>query len=296
MTRAINGIAHRRVLEERRSTRAMSWVMAIMLFLTVLASATGLATINAAATLDRQLAGRLTVQIVDPDAARRARSAAMVLATLRALPLVARAAPVDRGRLAVMLAPWLGKESNDADLPIPALIDVDLTMATDDAVGHVAAAVRAAAPTARIDQHSRWLSPVARFMRVLIAVAGMLVLLMAAATTAVVLLAVRAGLETHRETIQILHMLGSTDVQIARLFQRRIALDTLAGGAIGGAAAIGAVAFMAGQAATLDSELVGGAVLVLRDWLVLACLPLAFAMLATIAARLTVIRQLGRTL
>ena len=49
---------------------------------------------------------------------------------------------------------------------------------------------------------------------------------MAAATTAVVLLAARAGLETHRDTIAILHMLGSTDVQVARLFQRRIALDT----------------------------------------------------------------------
>ena len=44
------------------------------------------------------------------------------------------------------------------------------------------------------------------------------------------LLAARSGLDTHRDTIDVLHMLGSTDVQIARLFQRRIAFDTLFGG------------------------------------------------------------------
>ena len=52
----------------------------------------------------------------------------------------------------------------------------------------------------------------------------------AVATGAVVLLAARAGLETHRETISVMHMLGSTDVQVARLFQRRIALDAAIGG------------------------------------------------------------------
>ena len=56
--------ADRRLLDDRRGTRVMVWVMAIMLFLTVLAGALGLATLGAAAVLDRQLAGRLTVQIV----------------------------------------------------------------------------------------------------------------------------------------------------------------------------------------------------------------------------------------
>ena len=35
------------------------------------------------------------------------------------------------------------------------------------------------------------------------------------------------SLDTHRATIEILHLMGATDVQVARLFQRRIALDAL---------------------------------------------------------------------
>ena len=71
--------ADRRVLDDRRGTRAMTWIMAIMLFLTVLAAALGLGTINAAGALDRELAGRLTVQVVAADPAVRDRDTQIVL-------------------------------------------------------------------------------------------------------------------------------------------------------------------------------------------------------------------------
>jgi cell division transport system permease protein len=268
--------------------------MAIMLFLTVLAAALGLGTVNAAGALDRQLAGRLTVQVVSADPAARDRDAQAVLAALREMPAVARADMVDPARLTELLRPWLGDASSDADVPIPALIDVDLGVPSEEAAARVAAAVRAAAPTARVDSQSRWLSPVANFMRTLIYAAAAMVLLMAAATTAVVLLAARAGLETHRDTIAILHMLGSTDVQVARLFQRRIALDTMAGGVIGTLAAMAAIWLVTGQMAGLGSELLSGGVLMRGDWLLLAVLPVIFAGVATLAARIAVLGRLRR--
>jgi len=285
-----------RLLDATGNTRIMSWVMAIMLFLTVLAGALGLAAARAAASLDRSLAGKLTVQLVEPDTAKRDALAARVEAGLRALPLVRLVAPVDRARLAAMLRPWLGEDGTDADLPVPALIDVTLATPTDAAVARVTGAVRAVAPAARIDRQARWMSPVAGLMRIAIGGAAVLVALLAAATGAVVVLTARAGLETHRDTIQILHMLGSTDVQVARLFQRRIALDTLTGGLMGTMLALAAILFVGGQAALLDSELIGGAMLSGRDWLILAAFPLTFAVLALIVARLAVTRTLRAVL
>ena len=288
----IAGAADRRLLDERGGTRAMTWIMAIMLFLTVLAAALGLGMVNAAGALDRQLAGRLTVQIVTADSAQRDRDAAAVTAALAGLPAVKRAAPVDRARLDALLRPWLGEASSDADVPVPALIDVDMSVPGEESAARVAAGVRAVSANARVDSQSRWLSPVADFMRTMIAGAAALVLLMIAATTAVVLLAARAGLETHRDTIAILHMLGSTDVQVARLFQRRIALDTVIGGAIGAVLAMAAIWAILRQMSGLGSELVGGAALLQRDWLVLAALPILFALIATLAARIAVLRRL----
>ncbi|MEO5865871.1 MAG: FtsX-like permease family protein [Sphingomonas sp.] len=292
----IGSAADRRLLDERRGTRAMTWIMAIMLFLTVLAAALGLGTLSAATLLDRQLAGRLTVQIVEPvDRAREAQTA-NVLATLRAQPGVARATEVDRAKLTDMLRPWLGSDGADPDLPVPAMIDVDLGGGTDAAVARVTRAVQAVAPAARVDRHESWMSPVSDFMNLVTWLAVSLVALMAGATAAVVLLAARAGLDTHRDTIQVMHMLGSTDRQVARLFQRRIALDTLLGGFIGAVVAIGVVLLVGSQIAAIGSDLLSGLSLARRDWILLALLPVAFALLATFAARIAVLGALRRTL
>ncbi|MET0309707.1 MAG: FtsX-like permease family protein [Sphingomonas sp.] len=285
--------ADRRLLDESRRTRAMTWIMAIMVFLTVLAGALGLGMFTATAQLDRDLAGRLTVQIVEPNPQLRDAQAAAVLTEIRRLPGVSRAQEADRAHLAELLKPWLGDAGLDPDLPMPAMIDVDMRG------GDVAAVERAArriAPGARIDRHAQWLSPVRSFMTTMTWLAVGLMLLIATATAAVVLLAARSGLDTHRDTIEVLHMLGSTDIQVARLFQRRIAFDTLVGGLGGTIAALALVWFLQSRMDALGSELLSGVALQQRDWFVLLLLPLGFALLATVAARLAVLGALRRTL
>ncbi|MEP9359008.1 FtsX-like permease family protein [Sphingomonas sp. KR3-1] len=283
----------RRLLDESRRTRAMTWIMAIMVFLTVLAGALGLGMFAATAQLDRQLSGRLTVQIVEPNEAVRDSEAAAITAAVARVPGVVKAQPVDRERLAELLKPWLGDTGLDPDLPMPAMIDVEVHGGNTAAVEQAA---RAIVPGARIDRHAQWLSPVRGFMMTMTWLALGLMLLIATATAAVVLLAARSGLDTHRDTIDVLHMLGSTDVQIARLFQRRIAFDTLLGGLLGTAAALGLVWFLQSRITLVGSEMLSGVALQQRDWFLLLLLPLSFALLATLAARRTVLRALGRTL
>ena len=74
-------------------------------------------------SLDRQLAGRLTVQIVGEGAADPTR----ITEALRRLPQVGEAVAVPREELAELVRPWLGDAGLDADLPMPAMIDVTLT-------------------------------------------------------------------------------------------------------------------------------------------------------------------------
>lgn len=284
----------RRVLDDAGGFSAMTWVMTIMLFLTLLAAAGGLGLRSATVALDRQLEGRLTVQVIDGNAVRREATAAKASAVLRRLPGVARVERVPAVDLARLVRPWLGSDADDPDLPMPAMIDVDLTRT--DATTTVSTALARVSPTIRVDRHESWMSPVSGFMTSLSWLAAALVLLMLAATTAVVTLAARAGLESHRATIEVMHMLGSTDVQVARLFQRRIALDAALGGGVGGVAALATLAFIGWRLTALDSQLLTGIRLGIVDWLALALVPLAFVGLATVAARATVIGALRRTL
>ncbi|WP_326523650.1 cell division protein FtsX [Sphingomonas sp.] len=276
----------------RGGARAMGSVMAVMLFLTVLAAALGLATLAAVAGLDRQLAGQMTVQLLDADDAAVQRT----VDAIRVLPEVRAVRAVPRAELAELVRPWLGDAGLDADLPMPAMIDVTLASGSNDTADAAATAITRIAPAARVDRSARWLAPVRSFIVSLAWLAGGIVLLMALATSAVVLLAARAGLDIHRDTIDVLHMLGSTDVQISRLFQRRIALDTLVGGTIGTVLAMTAVLAVGTRVAAIDSVLVGGLTLSPGAWAILAALPIAFALLATIAARFAILRALRRTL
>ena len=85
-----------------------------------------------------------------------------------ACPSVRAATQVPRATLAELLRPWLGDAGLDADLPMPAMIDVDLTEPGDGAVAAVARARRVrSAPGARVDRSASWLAPVRSFMSTL---------------------------------------------------------------------------------------------------------------------------------
>lgn len=283
----------RRLLDDTNRTRTMGAIMAIMVFLTVLAGGLGLGMFNATGQLDRQLEGRLSIQIVEPDATRRDQAAAQIIGSVQKLPGVTKVEEVDRERLAELLQPWLGDAGLDPDLPMPVMIDVEVR---DGDVAAVTQAAQSIAPGARVDRHAQWLAPVRNFMLTVRWLALGLMLLIATATAAVVLLAARSGLDTHRDTIEVVHMLGATDIQIARLFQRRIAFDTLAGGMLGTGAAMLLILFLQAQTAAVGSELLGGVVLYPHDWALLLLIPISFALVATVAARIAVLRALSKRL
>jgi cell division transport system permease protein len=93
-----------------------------------------------------------------------------------------------------------------------------------------------------------------------------------------------------------MHGIGATDTQVARLFQRRIALDSLAGGLAGAAAAGVVLLLVAGGRAVWVDDFAGGALLTSGDILFLASLPLLGTALATAVARAAVLRALRSAL
>ncbi|HWU01801.1 MAG TPA: cell division protein, partial [Novosphingobium sp.] len=156
--------------------------------------------------------------------------------------------------------------------------------------------LRQVAPAARVDAQSSWLAPVFGAIDALRWLALALVGLLAVALSAAVLLSARSALGAHRDTIDIVHNLGGTDAQIARIFERSIGIDAALGGAAGLAVA-GAVTWVVGQRfAGLGAGMVAGGALVWSDWAVLALIPLAAVFLAMATARLSVLAALRRML
>jgi cell division transport system permease protein len=268
-----------------------------MMFLTILSAAAGLGIGAAVRAMSADLAGRASVQVVEADAQLRDRLAARVLSVLRGADGVRAATAVDPVALADQLRPWLGEDAVSGDLPVPALIDVSLSPGNAEAkVAHLRRLLTGLSPKLRIEPHAAFLLPLAGLLSALGWLAVGVVLLMTLATASVVVLAARGAHDSHRTTIDVLHLMGSTDVQIARLFQRRIGLDAMVGGALGFAFAVLVILLIGLRLAATGSELLGAVELSWTGWLLLALLPVAGVGLATLAARWTVLRALGRAL
>src|SRR5204862_5184897 len=163
-----------------------------------------------------------------------------------------------------------------------ALIDFDAGPRADLAA--IQQRAEAIAPGARIVAHRDSVGPLLHSLRLLQWIAFGLVLLLSAAASAAVVLAARGALDTHRFTIEVMHGIGATDLQVTHLFQRKILIDALVG-SLAGAFAAAVVLLLLASGAAIAGELTGGATLGPVDLLLLALLPLALTVLATWVAR-----------
>ncbi|PZU10942.1 cell division protein [Sphingomonas sp.] len=272
----------------RRST--LPWLIAAVAFLMALAAAAALALGRSADAIAQTATGRITVSIVEADPAQRAAGASRALAILGKGDIARDAALVDEAEIHRLIAPYLGP--GETDVALPALIDADLRPGVP--IDAVRAALRPI-PSARVDAEGEVLAPlrglVSAFRRLALAVLA----LSASVAMLVTMLVARAALAAHAGTIETLHGLGATDMQLARLVERRTALDALAGASLGLAPAVGVILLVGGQLGALN----GGAAaarLPVSDWGLLAILPLALALAALLATRLTILGQLRRAI
>ena len=288
MNRLAISDAERRLIPSSGIRGPVPLLIAIMTFVMVVVAAAGFALGNTASVVKAGVEHRYSIQIADGAA-----KAPAAIAAAKSNPAVARVAQVDPADLRQTLERWLGPASAEADLPLPAIIDVDLKPGADPAA--VANAVRQAVPSARFVAHQASLAPLLKALRGLTLLALGLVLMIALASAAAVVLAARGALDTHRGTIEVMHGIGATDDQVARLFVRQIAIDALLGGLTGAAVAGLIIVLIVGSSGTA-TMIAGASPLGWRDALMLVALPLAIALLATQVARGALIRALRERL
>ena len=263
-------------------------LIGIMTFVIVVVAAAGLALANTASIVKSGAENRYSIQIAD--GAARAPAA---IAAARTLPETARVEQVPPDDLRRTLERWLGPAAAEADLPLPVIIDVDLKPGADATA--VAKRIERAVPGARFIAHRASLMPLLDALRGLTVLAFGLVILIALASAAAVVLTARASVDTHRSTIEVMHGIGATDEQVARLFLRQIAVDALLGG-IAGAAIAGLILGVILGGASFAASLAGSPPLGWADAAVLAFMPLVIALLATLVARVALLRALRERL
>ncbi|PEQ13989.1 cell division protein [Novosphingobium sp. PC22D] len=288
------------IVPQPRLSGPMPWVIAIMVAMTVIALAAGLALGNAVSSAKAELEGGVTVQLVEAREDVRQSEADAAVEALKRMPGVVSLRKVPRSEVDALIEPWLGDDIEGAtgsDVPVPALIDVRLDGTANRArLSRIEALLRPVAPSARIDAQSNWLKPVFAAVVSLQWLAVALVALLFVALAAAVLLAARSALGANRDTIEIVHLLGGTDSQIARVFQRSIAIDAMGGGILGLVLATVVILALGRRFAGLGAGMVDNGALGPLDWALLALVPIVATGLAMLTARITVMQALRKML
>ncbi|MBK1697102.1 hypothetical protein CKO21_07560 [Rhodovibrio salinarum] len=269
-----------------------------MVYLATLALAAAIAVSNVSQAWDTALAGKLTVQIPPPpaDSAASGQTARVdaVLDVLRQTPGVRSAEQLGRAEMTELLAPWLGEAASSTDLPLPALIAVEVAPDRTPELATLQRRLAEAASGTRVDDHQRTLGRLLEVARTLQLLAVLVVALVGAAAVVTVVFVTRTGLSIHRNVIELLHLIGAHDAYVARQFQRHALRLGLTGGLVGlglAAATLGALAQWVGQE---TGAIVPELTLSQLQWFALAGVPLATTGVAMITARVTVLRTLAK--
>ncbi len=273
------------------AARLTVFVSAAMAFLAVFALALLFATGRLAERWSDELARTATIRISAPSE----QMAAQVAATLKVLdqtPGIAASRALDDAEQRKLLEPWFGPDLPIDTLPVPRLIEI-----VEDPEGFDAESLRlrlrAEAPGAILDDHTRWRRP-------LIAAAGRLrtlgwlaLALIAGSLAAMVTLAASASLAANAKVIDVLRLIGARDSFVARAFTRRFTLRAMAGAAGGTLAGMIAVALVprsAGSTAFLTDLAFRG-----TEWLAPLAIPLLAGFTAFWTTRFAALRRLRET-
>ena len=264
---------------------ALLFVIAVLCFLACLTALGVIAGDRAAHGWSGQLKGEATVIVrarggETPDAA-----AARAAETLAGVPGVSEARALEKEKAYDLIRPWLGDVTDLEDLPVPRLVAVSLDRKRPATATVLREALKGQGLDAVVDDHQVWIKDIRRAAGVVRFSGALIFLLIALAAAAVVAFATRAGLAARRDVVQVLHLAGAEDNQIANLFELRFARVAAISGALGAIAAAlaGALLRLIGGGAGITPALP----IAWLDLLAVLPCPLVAAIVAAVAARLT---------
>ncbi|MCB2106775.1 MAG: hypothetical protein KDE14_03690 [Rhodobacteraceae bacterium] len=271
--------------------RFTAWLVAAFMFLAGVAFTGAVYVESLIATWNANVSGTLTLQV---PVERGAEMAERALAKLRALPQVAAAQIVPRGKVNALLEPWLGSSAAITELPLPTLIDVSLTEPTTAAAQIVGNAIKQEMPEIVVDDHRAWLNRIVSLAEAFRWLAAAMFAMVIVALALTVIFATKASLVEASAIVETLHLVGAKDGYVAAQFSRRAAAQTLLGAVCGMVAFLPAIWVLRFLAGRIDTGILPDVALPWMFWAGLGGLPVVATALAALTAHVTVRRLLAR--
>jgi cell division transport system permease protein len=278
--------------------RSLVIVVAIMTFLASMTAGTVELVASASSNWRADIARESTIQ-VRPRAGRN-----LEADVARAVELTKNKNGIESVRVYTkseserLLEPWLGTGLDIGELPVPRLIELKVRGTPDFTV--LRQQLAAEVPSASLDDHRLWIQRLGTMANAMVIVGIIMMLLVLTATALAIAFATRGAMAGNRHIIEVLNLVGASDIFIAKEFQKHFLRLGLKGGIIGGGCAM--VTFWLGSrladrwnstpGGDQVEALFGTFALGLRGYLAVTAIAIIVAITTAIVSRVTVYRNL----
>lgn len=273
----------------------LPWVIGVMACMATLLLCLGLTFSGWIVDRNASVSNSFTVNIPAATDDKDAKAVKMISA-LRTTSGVTGVERLSDDALKDMLSSWIGSGETTADLPLPAVLDVATDGITAIDYKKLQGQLSSIAPGTEVDAHERWVESFAHFSLATRWILTTLAAVIIGSLALMVAFTSRASLKLHARTVSLLHSIGAEDNYITRQFQREAFLLSMRG-TVPGALAAGLGYWAAGRYATgLQSTLLPSLSMSNAHWTLLVLMPLCCAIVACLAARFAIVRQLQHVL
>ncbi len=283
--------------------RSLTFVIAIMAFLSSLTAGGVYLVFSAASVWTNNISSEITVQVQSRSADAGDAKIAEIAKFLSGQNGVKKVSPYSREQSLKLVEPWIGKSEVLKSFAIPRLIAVEIDRDNPPDLSTLKQVMEAKYPGAVLDDHGRWRGEIRRLTRFMeLAGIGMLAL-MAAATAAVIIAAATSALASNKEIVAVLNFVGAEEKFIAKQFETHFLKVGIKAGVAG--AGLAALVFLAlprvtegmGGTAAAEAEirrLVGAGTLDAGGYAILVTVIVAVALICKMTSRYGVRRILNQ--
>jgi cell division transport system permease protein len=204
---------------DSRQVRPLTIVVAIMCALGCLAGLGASAGFRAASTWTSDLKSAMSIIVQSPRGDEDLERAAQIVGRIEG---VTRSETMSRDRAKELLRNYGTDMSTTLDaLPVPRLIEVGVMAGQTSVKADIEEELTAAGFKVVVDDHSRFTGEILRTSTMVRILAMLALLALVVAALATIAFAARAALETRRDAVSILHLVGAKDAFVAREVQKR---------------------------------------------------------------------------
>lgn len=276
------------------SGRFVPWIVALMVYLATISLMVAFSVSALINRWDSGFSSQLTVEIpatnlfnshaVEEASAVRGQVAQVLLKT----PGIGTVRTLSKDEILSTLKPWLGKRSDLANLPLPTLMEVEISDRTYLNYEILQNNLRRISPGIVVEDHLGWQEGVLDLAHSAQVIGFLIVAMIILAAVSTIAFTSQTSLIIHRNIIEILYLIGATDRYIARQFQHHAFRVGLRGGFMGFVFSVTTFFLLKFFARHIDTTLLDEVISTAGVWIIAGAVPLFIAVFMMLSAKFAV--------